>query len=191
MKKFAALMAAVAVSFGASFAQAEELKSGLAPGASIGPFQVVKVAGAENDGIASVGDQLCYRCQYRSRPQVMVFTRSTSEAVAKLTSELNAAVTKNADKELAAFVNVINADKAAAEKSAKDLASHAKTDKIPVVVPVENENGPANYGVNPDAEVTVIVASKGKVVASQGFAAGKFDAAAVKTVLDSVDGAIK
>lgn len=190
MKKFAALMAAVAVSFG-SYVVAEELKSGLAPGASIGAFQVVKVAGAENDGIAAVGDQLCYRCQYKSRPQVMVFTRTTGEAVAKLTSELNAAVTKNADKELAVFVNVMNADKAAAEKGAKDLASHAKTDKVPVVVPVENENGPANYGVNPDAEVTVIVASKGKVVASQGFAAGKLDAAGIKTVLDSVDGAIK
>ena len=189
MKKFAALVAAVAVSFG-SYVMAEEVKSGLAAGEKIPPFYVVKVGGAPNDGV-EVGKELCYRCKNGPRPQVMVFTKSTGEAVASLTKELNAAIAKNADAQLTGFVNVMNADKAAAEKAAKDLAAKVGVEKLPVVVPVENENGPANYGINPDAEVTVLIANKSTVVASHGFAAGKFDAAAVKAVLAEIEGAIK
>ena len=138
-----------------------------------------------------VGDQLCYRCKNGARPQVMVFTRSTSGQVAELAKQLNSAVAANEDKQLTAFINVMGTNKDAAEKSATALAESAKTDKVPVVVPVENENGPANYGINPDAEVTVIVANKSTVIASHGFAAGKFDKAAVETVLSDVKSALK
>ena len=121
----------------------------------------------------------------------MVFARSTGGAVAELAKQLNSAVGENEAKQLTAFINVLGTNRAAAEKSAKALADSAKTDKVPVVVPVENENGPANYGINPDAEVTVIVANKGVVVASQGFASGKFDKAAVASVLDDVKSTLK
>jgi hypothetical protein len=39
---------------------ADELKSGLQVGASVGAFQVVKCGGAPNDGVKE-GAQLCYR----------------------------------------------------------------------------------------------------------------------------------
>lgn len=186
--KWMAMVAAVAASFGSAFASADELKSGLAAGERIPAFIVTKVGGASADGV-EVGKDLCYRCKYGARPQVMVFTRTTNESIAKLTKALNEAVAKNEDKQLSAFVNVMNADKAAAEKSAKELAG--ASDKVPVVVPVENENGPANYGINPDAEVTVLIATKSTVVASKGFAAGKFNADAVAGVLKEVEGALK
>ena len=189
MKKLFACLAVVALS--CVSVSAEELKSGLAAGEGIGAFQVVKVAGAEGDGLAENGDQLCYRCKYGPRPQVMVFTRKTDGEVANLTKELNSAVAANSEKKLAAFVNVLNADKGAAEKGAADLAAHADVKNVPVVVPVESENGPANYGLNPDAEVTVIIANKSKVVASMGFAAGKLDAAAVSEVLKQVKSSIE
>jgi hypothetical protein len=41
-------------------ARADELKSGLQPGQSVGPFDVVKCGGAPDDGVR-VGQQLCYR----------------------------------------------------------------------------------------------------------------------------------
>ena len=168
MKKLFACLAVVALS--CVSVSAEELKSGLAAGEGIGAFQVVKVAGAEGDGLAEKGDQLCYRCKYGPRPQVMVFTRKTDGEVANLTKELNSAVAANSEKKLAAFVNVLNADKGAAEKGAADLAAHADVKNVPVVVPVESENGPANYGLNPDAEVTVIIANKSKVAKPAGIA---------------------
>jgi len=188
MKKWTAIVAALAVSFGAAFAIAGEVKSGLEAGAKIGAFQVVKVGGAPNDGVSD-GDELCYRCKNGAKPQVMVFTRVGGDAVAKLTKELNAAVAANEDKNLTAFVNVMSADKAAAEKEAKTLAAHS--DKVPVVVPVENENGPANYGINPDAEVTILIANKSTVIASKGFTKGEFNAEAVAKIVADVKAAIK
>jgi hypothetical protein len=186
MKSFA-VVAALALSFSAAFASAEGIKSGLAAGEGIGAFNVTKVAGAADDGV-EVGKELCYRCKYGARPQVMVFTRKGGAEVVSLSKELNSAVAKNSEKQLTAFVNVLG-DKAAAEKTAKELG--ADSAKVPVVVPVENENGPANYGLNPDAEVTVIIASKGKVISSTGYAAGKFDAAAVTATVKAVNSAVE
>jgi hypothetical protein len=186
MKSFA-VVAALALSFSAAFASAEGIKSGLAAGEGIGAFNVTKVAGAADDGV-EVGKELCYRCKYGARPQVMVFTRKGGAEVVSLSKELNSAVAKNSEKQLTEFVNVLG-DKAAAEKTAKELG--ADSAKVPVVVPVENENGPANYGLNPDAEVTVIIASKGKVISSTGYAAGKFDAAAVTATVKAVNSAVE
>ena len=188
--KWMSLLALAAVALSASVAAAGDVKSGLETGTKTGAFIVTKCAGADEDGV-KVGAELCYRCKYGARPQVMVFARKTSGAVADLAKQLNSAVSDNESKQLTAFINVLGTDKDAAEKSAKALAESAKTDKVPVVVPVENENGPANYGINPDAEVTVIVANKGVVVASQVFANGKFDKAAVASVLDDVKNTLK
>jgi hypothetical protein len=186
--KWTAIVAAFAVSFGAMVVSAAELKSGLEPGVKAGAFQVVKIGGAEGDGV-KVDDQLCYRCKNSGKPQVMVFTRVGGDAVAKLTKELNAAVAANEDKQLTAFVNVMNADKPAAEKAAKELAKDSA--KVPVVVPVEFENGPANYGINPDAEVTVLIANKLTVISSKGFPKGELSDEAIANVVKSVKESLK
>jgi hypothetical protein len=44
----------------AAVAHADDLKSGLQVGDSVGPFDVVEVAGADNDSV-KIGDTLCYR----------------------------------------------------------------------------------------------------------------------------------
>jgi len=44
----------------AAVARADDLKSGLQVGDSVGPFDVVKAAGADNDNV-KIGDTLCYR----------------------------------------------------------------------------------------------------------------------------------
>ncbi len=51
---------AMAIMAGVGVAGAADLESGLQVGQSVGPFQVVKVAGADDDGI-KVGAELCYR----------------------------------------------------------------------------------------------------------------------------------
>ena len=71
MKK--ALTVCLTVALVASVAVAAELKSGLEPGKLIGPFDVVKCAGPDDN--VKVGSELCYRCKYGARPMVMVFSR--------------------------------------------------------------------------------------------------------------------
>jgi hypothetical protein len=155
-----------------SFVSAEEIKSGLQAGALIGAFDVTKLAGAEDDGVAT-GDNLCYRCKNGGRPQVMVFTRSSNEQVVKLVQKLDEALGQNSSKQLRAFVNVLGEDKSSAAKDAKKLAAASKAKAVPFVVPNEFENGPGDYGLNTKAAVTVILAEGGKVKANHAFASAK------------------
>ncbi len=181
-------LALVAVVAAAAVANAGEIKSGLQPGKSIGAFYVTKAAGAEDDGV-KLGDNLCYRCKYGSKPQVMVFTRSSSADVAKLVSGIDAAIKKHSDKDLSAFVSLLGTDKKSLSADAEKFAKASKAKSVPVVVPNEFENGPENYGINPKAEVTVILAGNGTVRANHAFASAKD--VNVKAVLADVAKIIK
>lgn len=172
MKQFTVAAVALALVACASFAVAEEVKSGLKEGALIDAFYVTKLAGADKDGV-KVGKNLCYRCKNGGRPQVMVFTRSSDEKVVKLVQQLDKAIKAHSDKDLRAFVNYLGEDKSDAASSAKKLAAASKAKNVPFVLPNEFENGPDNYGINPKADVTIIMAEGGKVKANHAFAAAK------------------
>jgi hypothetical protein len=183
MRHFLSTAAMIALFSLASFARAEDAKSGLATGEAIGPFDVVKCAGAEDDGV-KIGSSLCYRCRYGNRPMVMVFTHNNDKGLPKLIKELNTAAEENKSKQLKAFVNVVGDDKEKAETAAKTLGKESKL--VPVVVPVEYESGPKDYGINPKVETTVIVASGGKVVANHALGKDGLTEKAIATILADV-----
>ncbi len=153
----------------AAIANHESVKSGPKDGDYLGPFTVTKVAGAEDDGVEE-GKKLCYRCKNGSRPQIVIFTRSTGPEVAALVSKIDKAVVEHEGEKLTCFVNVIGENAEEATESAKKFAMTTKAKHIPFVVPNEFENGPDDYGINPKADVTVTFATDGKVVSSHGFA---------------------
>jgi len=172
MKFLTMALTAVALMAGSSLLMAEETKSGLQEGEMIGAFYVTKLAGASEDGV-EVGKNLCYRCKNGGRPQVIIFTRSGDKAVVDLVEQLDKAIVKNEDKQLRTFVNYLGDNKAAAKAAAEKLAKTAKAENVPFVLPNEHENGPEDYGINPDAEVTVILAEGGKVKANYAVASAK------------------
>jgi len=190
MKVLACFGVAVALAVGTSPARAVELKSGIPAGEAIGPFDVVKCAGAVDDGV-DVGAKLCYRCKYGSRPMVMVFSRKADEKLVSLAKQLDEQVAKNSSKKLAAFVNLLGEDEEALETKAKELGEKNEIANVPFVVPVEFTDGPGDYGINPKAEVTVILAVGGKVVANHAFEAGKLNDKAVKAILADVPKILK
>ncbi|MEX0820462.1 MAG: hypothetical protein WD070_12750 [Pirellulaceae bacterium] len=169
MRNLTVVVAVLMLFASVSMVSAEEIKSGLQAGDLIDAFYVTKLAGAEDDGVAT-GKNLCYRCKNGGRPQVMVFTRSSDEQVVKLVQKLDAAIGENSSKQLRAFVNVMGEDKSSASKEAQKLASASKAKDVPFVVPNEVENGPGNYGLNSKAAVTIILAEGGKVKANHAFA---------------------
>ena len=181
-------MSALALLAVTTAVSADEIKSGLQPGQSIGAFDVKKCAGASEDGV-SVDQTLCYRCKYGMRPMVMVFARSADDSLASVVKQLDSAVAKNSEKQLKAFVNILGEDRKALEATAKDFGSKNNFANVPIVVPEESDNGPENYGINPKAAVTVIVAAGGKVKASHGFT-GAPDENAVKQILNEVNDAL-
>lgn len=185
MKSLLNVLLAVALVAGGALAFAGEIKSGLEPGQPIGAFDVTKCSGAVDDGV-KVGAQLCYRCKYGQRPMVMVFTRTVNEPVVNLAKSLDKAVAANESTQFRAFVNLLGSDRESLEASAKDLGTKNSLANVPVVVPVEFENGPDNYGINPKAEVTVLIAKNSKVVSNYAFDKGEFNAAAIEKILAEV-----
>jgi hypothetical protein len=183
--KYVKMLAIAAMLVGSAFTYAEEVTSGLKSGESIGPFNVTKVCGAEEDTVPA-GKNLCYRCRNGSRPQVMVFTRSSDEKVLALVKKLDAQIEKNSEKQLRAFVNYLGESKDAATEAVTKLAETSKAKNIPFVVPNEFENGPEDYGLNAKAEITILVANGGKVVSSLGYAkASDLDLDAVAKAVES------
>ncbi|MEO8271180.1 MAG: hypothetical protein ABI557_15770, partial [Aureliella sp.] len=141
-------------------------------GKDIAPFYVTKTAGAEEDGVAC-GKNLCYRCKNGSRPQVMVFTRSSDDKVVALVKKLDEQLTAHEDAQLRAFVNMLGDSKDAAADSVKKLAVATKAKNVPFVVPNEFENGPEDYGISPKADITIIIANDDKVVSNYSVASAK------------------
>ena len=150
----------------------DAVKSGPQDGDRLGAFYVTKIAGAEKDGVDE-GQNLCYRCKNGARPQVIVFTRSTSPKVAALIKKLDKAVAENEDAQLRVFVNLLGEDKEDLADAAKKIAAKSKAKNVPIVVPNEFENGPDNYGINSKADVTVTLASDLGVKASHAVSNAK------------------
>jgi hypothetical protein len=176
--KASAWCLAVASVLAAGSALAADLKSGPQPGDDVGAFQVEKVAGAVNDNVEP-GKHLCYRCMLGSKPVVMVFARNTDPNLTLLIKGLDKKVADNSDKKFSSFVNLLGKDTDALKVQGKELA----TKNVAVVVPEDNENGPADYNINPKADVTVLIYRNGKVEANHALAAGKLDKTEVDAIL--------
>jgi len=172
----------LAVVLMAASAWAGELKSGLQPGELVGAFDVEKCGGAVNDGI-EVGDNLCYRCMLKARPVVMVFARKADAQLADLVKELDKTVAANSDKKLGSFINLIGKDQDELKAKAKKFAAENKVSNVALVVPADNENGPDEFNISPDAEVTVIIYREGTVAVNHAVAPGKLDKKTIQGIV--------
>jgi hypothetical protein len=179
--KLTGFLSVTALLFAATLTAAE-LKSGLQEGESLDPFQVEKVAGAVNDNV-EVGKHLCYRCMLGNKPVVMVWARKSDKNLADLVKQLDKKVAENSDQKLSSFVNLIGDDADKLKAEAKELATKNKVENVAIVVPEENENGPAEYKINPEAELTVLIYRDGKVAANHAVASGKVDKKAIETIV--------
>ena len=106
--------------------------------------------------------------------------------MASLVKQLDEMVAKHSDKKLSAFVSLIGGDGEKLQDAAKKFAEDNKIANVPMVVPVESENGPDDFAINPDAQVTVMLYTGLKVKANHAFPNGKFDKKSVAAVLADV-----
>ena len=101
----------------------------------------------------------------------------TDAKVAALVKKLDGAVAANSRQATVARSSACSARTARPWNRRPSSSARCEGREVPLVVPVEFENGPADYGINPAAEVTVIVAKGGKVIGQprlrQGRAPGR------------------
>ena len=166
----------------ASTALAGNLQSGLEPGEELEAFDVEKCAGAVNDGV-DVGSTLCYRCRYKARPVVVVFSRKADAQLAKLVKKLDGQVVAHEDDLLSSFVCFLGENPEELKVNAKQFGAKNKVERVALVVPQDCENGPPEYNLNSEAEVTVLLYVNGRVEANHAFAAGKLSDKAIATIV--------
>ncbi len=152
--------------------------SELQAGAPAGAFYVTKIAGASDDDVA-IGQELCYRCRYGSRPIVMVFARQTNDGVVKLVQQLDLAIEKNKKEQLRGLVTMLGTDAVKLKDRAEQIATKTGIKHIPIAVAKENVSGPANYKLNQSADVTVVMACDSRVISSKTYTAQKLNVAKI------------
>ena len=161
----------MAILFLSTATAAAEVTSGPQVGDSVGAFTVLKVAGNPDDGFP-VGKSGCYRCKTGSKPVVMVFARSADEKLAKLLKKIEEEVEEHQAQKLTSFVNMIGADAESLKKATEEFAAKHGSKRIAFVVPEDAKDGPADFKIAPDADVTVVCYKEGKVKANHAFAKG-------------------
>jgi hypothetical protein len=110
-----------------------------------------------------------------------VFARQPSGALTSLVKQLDAAT---GEKKIKSFVVFLNDD----EKLADQLKDLAKSEGIKgTVFAIDNPAGPKDYNIAKDADVTVLLYSKHKVVVNHAFRKGEFNEAAAAKVAGELD----
>lgn len=148
---------------------------GLSIGDSVPAFNVRDITGPNK------GKTLCYRCKYGAQPVVTIFTRSVDANVVSLVKNIDEQVAKNKDKKMASFLVVLTNDADATEKKLAEIAQKEGIKHVPLTV-MEGDAGPDGYGIEKDAETTVMMWVESELKVNSAFAKGKFDAKTVGTV---------
>jgi hypothetical protein len=154
-------------------------ESGVPVGKRPGPYSFLVATGPQR------GQQTCYICEQHeaNKPAVVVFARTTSDPLGKLMTKLDALALANKDSGCKVWMTLL------AEKADLDaLAKWAQKQglKSAPVGAFEDADGPPSYKLHKDADVTVIVFAKQKVVANFAFRTGELDDKVIESVLKAV-----
>jgi len=156
---------------------------GLQVGASLGPFQTIKCAGAKNDGV-EVGEHVCYRSRFSSRSQIIIFTKH-AEKIETILKAIDSRLEGNDS--LRAFVNVLGDNLESTQKKAAEFGEKLSIKHIAIVVPVEHQFGPEQYQLNTDAIATVILARRSRVAGNHTLLKDEEIKAFTDTILAELD----
>ena len=152
--------------------------SGPQNGQKPGPYSFLVASGPQR------GQPTCYVCETAEKPGVIVFSRSATPNLGKLLLKLDLAVATRPKGELTAWMTVLG------EKtiSIDDLGKWAKQQglkEVPTGI-FDDPVGPPSYKLATDADVTVLVFQKRKVVANFAFHKDELNDKAIQQIDEAV-----
>ena len=157
----------------------EPCKSGLREKQRPGPYTALISVGAQR------GQQHCFVCEAADRPVVIIFARQLSEPLGKLVGKLDKALADHKAADLRAWVTFLAEDHVAFDPKLVQWSQKHATGNVPLGV-FEDPVGPPTYLLAREADVTVLLSVKQKVVANFAYRAGELNDAAVETILKTV-----
>jgi hypothetical protein len=164
----------------ATFA-ADPVVSGLAPGQRPGPYSSVVAVGTQR------GTSHCFVCETADRPAVIVFARRPSAELGKLVRGLDKALVSHKAAELRAWVTFLSDDQPTLDPKVVKWSQEQAVTGVPLSI-FEDVGGPPSYRLHRDADVTVLLSVKQKVVQNFAFRADELSDERIAAVLKAVPG---
>ncbi len=144
----------------------EPCQSGTPVGQRPGPYSFTLSTGAAR------GQAQCFICETADRPAVVVFARDLSEPLGKLVGQLDKAVADHKKDDLRGWVTFLGDDQPALDPKVVAWGKKHALRTLPVGI-FEDAAGPPTYKLSKDADVTVLLFVKKKVVGNFAFRAGE------------------
>jgi len=113
----------------------------------------------------------------------MIFAREVSDSLTSLVKKLDKLTADNKAAKMGSFV-VFCSDEEGLQKKLKELI--AKEGIKTTVLSIDNPAGPAPYKVAKDADVTVVLYNKSKVLSNYAYKKGGLTAAEVDKIIADV-----
>lgn len=158
---------------------ADPCKSGVQAGLRPGPYSFVIATGTQR------GQSCCFICETADKPAVVVFARNPSDALGKLVSQVDKAVADHKVANLRAWVTFLSDDQPALDPKVVKWGLQHAIRNVPLGV-FEDTVGPPSYRLARDADVTVMLFVKQKVVANFAYRAGELSDEQIGEVVKSV-----
>jgi hypothetical protein len=164
---------------GASVFAIDPCVSGVPIGQRPGPYTFIVSTGKER------GRLTCYICDTADRPAFVVFARTLSPELGTLTRELDkiAANPKNAP--LRGWVTFLSNDQVKFDSALVGWGKKHAVQTLPLGV-FEDADGPPSYRLAADADVTVLLFVKQKVIANFAYRANELNESARQEILKAV-----
>ncbi|VTU01414.1 Uncharacterized protein OS=Planctomyces maris DSM 8797 GN=PM8797T_15878 PE=4 SV=1 [Gemmataceae bacterium] len=157
---------------------ADPCVSGVPVGKRPGPYSFLVATGPQR------GQQTCYVCEQHegNKPAAVVFARTLSEPLGKLLAKLEAAGAAPAAKDSGYKVWCTQLAERADLDAVAKWAQQQGLKTVPVGA-FEDAAGPPSYKLHADADVTVLLFTKQRVVANFAFRAGELTDKQIDEVL--------
>jgi hypothetical protein len=150
-------------------------KSGPQVGEKVpGPFTPLNVNGPD------AGKQACLYCRNGTHPVVMIFAREATPQVVSLLKRVDAATAAHGEESMGSCAIFCN-DAPGLPGQLAQLAKQSNLNNI--ILATLAAVGPPRYQIAADAEVTVLLYTRGTVKANHAFKKGELTEANVQTIL--------
>jgi hypothetical protein len=157
----------------------DPVTSGLSPGQRPGPYSSVVAVGPQR------GTSHCFICETADRPMVIVFARRPSDALGKLLRGLDKEIASHKADELRAWVTFLSDDQPVLDPQVVKWSQDQAIRSVPLAI-FEDVGGPPAYRLHRDAEVTVLLAVKQKVVQNFALRVGELTDDRIAAILKAV-----
>jgi hypothetical protein len=157
----------------------EPCRSGVAVGKRPGAYSFLVATGPQR------GQQTCYICEQHegNKPAAVVFARTLSDPLGKLLGKLEAAGSDRKDSGYKVWMTQLTAS---ADLDALAKWAQARGLRTVPVGAFEDADGPPSYKLDKEADVTVLLFTKQKVVANFAFRRGELTDKSIDEVVKAV-----